>query len=201
LGFHNIFKVTNTPDAIKISKSNTIDLAFMDINIEGPTNGIECAKMLNMEYDIPIIFTTAYGDTQTISESRRTNLYGYLVKPFEIHDVEASIQVALKLLGEKGDKDILDYTIYLGKKQYYNLISKTLYIEKNQVVKLTNKESMVLDVFCHHLNQNISHEMLKVTAWGDENSITDSTLRDTIARLKKKVPALNITAIKLRKKE
>ncbi len=195
LGFKNIREATNAQSALDIVKSEKIELVFMDINIDGAIDGIQCSELLNKEYAIPVIFTTAYGDSQTIKEASRTNLFGYLVKPFESHDLEAVLSVTLKRTKQdkkpepKKDTNVIN----LGKDQTYNLSSKTCYI-KNIPVHLTKKELELLDTFCKNLNQNIPYDILKLNVW-DNLDISDSTLRDTVARLKRKVPELNIENI------
>ena len=83
LGFINIFEASSFEEALEIVKSNKVHLSFMDINISGSIDGINSARLLNKEYFLPIIFTTAYGDSQTINEATDTNIFAYLIKPFE----------------------------------------------------------------------------------------------------------------------
>ncbi|MFA7083281.1 MAG: response regulator [Arcobacteraceae bacterium] len=196
----NIFKASSAKEALEIAKNNSIDLAFMDINIKGNIDGIECASLLNKEYFLPIIFTTAYGDTNTINEAKEENIFGYLVKPFQLNDVEASLHVALTTI--KRIKELtktneiaktLIKTINLGKNYIYHLESKTLTL-CNIPINLTKKELEVLDVLCQSINNNISYTYIKEIIWSDKN-ISDSTIRDIISRLKKKMPHVHIENI------
>ncbi|MGJ0494266.1 helix-turn-helix domain-containing protein [Aliarcobacter cryaerophilus] len=52
---------------------------------------------------------------------------------------------------------------------------------------LTKKELEVLDILCKNINKNISYEYLK--------DISDSTVRDVVSRLKKKLDNINIENI------
>lgn len=196
LGFCNIYEVTNSDDALSIVKNKRVDLVFMDINIEGAIDGIECSNILNNEYFIPVIFTTAYGDSQTIKEASTTNLYGYLVKPFEAHDVEAVLRVTLKMIRINIEENLIiknKCIIDFGENQLFDVSKETLFIN-NTPINLTKKELDVLKVFCLNINQNISYEVLKQKVWNNED-ISNSTIRDTISRLKKKVSTLNIENI------
>lgn len=199
LGFENIDETTNAKDALKIVKSKKIDMVFMDINIEGPKDGIQCAQMLDQEYFIPVIFTTAYGDEETIDEATKSNAYGYLVKPFELNDVRAVLNVVKRLIRTQNElmnkKEKQTYTdqIDLSNKQIYNLSTKTLTVD-NKHIDLTAKELSVLDYLCNNKNQNISYDILKTAVWDDSN-ISNSTIRDTVSRLKKKIPDLPLENI------
>ncbi|HRM78104.1 MAG TPA: helix-turn-helix domain-containing protein, partial [Aliarcobacter cryaerophilus] len=64
----------------------------------------------------------------------------------------------------------------------------------NCVVALTKKELEVLDILCKNINKNISYEYLKDIVWINKN-ISDSTVRDVVSRLKKKLDDINIENI------
>lgn len=199
LGFRDVLKATNAQDALKIVREHSISLAFMDINIKGPIDGIECSHILNQEYAIPIIFTTAYGDSQTINEATDTNLCGYLLKPFDKPNLEATLKVAMKLRENEQTKQSSENkqqseVVELAKGQRFNLFTNTLIIE-NKRVELTEKESTLLAFLVNNRNQNISYETLKESVWQNYD-ISNSTIRDTVSRLKRKVPVLHIENIK-----
>ncbi len=50
LDFNNIFQAKSAKDSMEIIKKQHIDLALMDINIEGNLDGIECARVINKGY-------------------------------------------------------------------------------------------------------------------------------------------------------
>lgn len=56
---------------------------------------------------------------------------------------------------------------------------------------LTKKELEVLDILCKNINKNISYEYLKDIVWINKD-ISDSTVRDVVSRLKKKLDNINI---------
>jgi DNA-binding response OmpR family regulator len=198
LDFHNIFDASNMEDALDIVKKEKIDMVFMDININGSVDGITCAKILNEQYFLPIIFTTAYGDSATILEASDTNSFGYLIKPFEENEVEATLLITLKRMKlyqntltplEKTNCEFIE----LSHGQKYNYSNKTFYVN-NIAIQLTQRELSVLYVLCKNLNQNISYDTIKENVWNNKD-ISNSTIRDTISRLKRKTPNLDIENI------
>ncbi|MGH2307673.1 response regulator [Aliarcobacter sp. ERUVET-8] len=199
-GIETIFKAKNSNEALEVVKNNHIDLVFMDINIQGGIDGIKCSFLLNQEYFIPVIFATAYSDTRTINEAKDENIFGYLIKPFQISDVEATLSVAIsninrikKLKEQKEDEEIDIKKIDLSEKYIYYFDSKTLTFN-NCVVALTKKELEVLDILCKNINKNIFYEYLKDIVWINKD-ISDSTVRDVVSRLKKKLDDINIENI------
>ena len=200
LRVNEIYEAVSADEALKIVKEHHIDLVYMDINIQGAKDGIACAALLNKEYFLPIIFTTAYGDTNTINEAREENMFGYLIKPFQPNDVEASTNVAIKMINKEKEHNTIDNQkekevifINLNEEYHYNFVTKTLYFYKIPL-SLTKKESEILDLLIHNINQNISYEYLKETIWQNK-IITNSTIRDSVSRLKKKIPNLDIQNI------
>lgn len=59
---------------------------------------------------------------------------------------------------------------------------------------LQKKELEVLDILCKNINKNISYEYLKDIVWINKD-ISDSTVRDVVSRLKKKLDDINIENI------
>jgi DNA-binding LytR/AlgR family response regulator len=85
----------NGADAIK----NIVDLephiVLMDIMIKGPLTGIDVAEKIKKEYNIPVIFLTAYADESTLSKAKITEPYGYILKPFKEIDLHSTIEMAI----------------------------------------------------------------------------------------------------------
>src|SRR5512146_2781300 len=75
-------------DAIESLKSAKPDLILMDVVLKGEIDGIEAAKIINKTMRIPIIFVTAFADDITISRIKKTEPYGYFLKPFEEKELQ-----------------------------------------------------------------------------------------------------------------
>lgn len=85
---------SSAKEAWKYLEQYDVDFIFMDINIDGPEDGITLSHKINLTRTIPIIYMTAFGDSNTIEEASHTNIYGFLIKPFMEKDVEAIFSVA-----------------------------------------------------------------------------------------------------------
>lgn len=72
------------------------DLVLMDIQLQGDMDGIEAAKKITQQFDVPIIFLTAHSDRQTLDRAAASGHYGYILKPVDSRQLDVSIQVALK---------------------------------------------------------------------------------------------------------
>jgi CheY-like chemotaxis protein/DNA-binding PadR family transcriptional regulator len=82
-------------DAIEKARRLKPDLLLMDIVMPGKLNGIEAAKVIIDELDIPVVFVTSYADDAIIQQAKQVRPYGYIVKPFNELEIKAAIEVAL----------------------------------------------------------------------------------------------------------
>ena len=95
LGYQIVGIVSSGADAIQRAGEMEPDLILMDIVIKGDMDGIETAVIINQKFDIPIIYTTAYADDETLQRAENTGSYGYLLKPFKQRELHATIKIAL----------------------------------------------------------------------------------------------------------
>jgi CheY-like chemotaxis protein/DNA-directed RNA polymerase subunit L len=82
-------------DAVDMARRLHPDLVLMDIVMPGDMNGIEAAKIITTELDIPVVFVTSYADDAIIAQAKSVRPYGYIVKPFNELEIKAAIEVAL----------------------------------------------------------------------------------------------------------
>jgi CheY-like chemotaxis protein/DNA-binding PadR family transcriptional regulator len=81
--------------AIDMARRLKPDLLLMDIVMPGRLNGIEAARVIMEELDIPVVFVTSYADDAIIEQAKQVRPYGYIVKPFNELEIKAAIEVAL----------------------------------------------------------------------------------------------------------
>lgn len=95
LGYAVTDIVTNSEDALTSLRKNPAHLVLMDIVIKGDVDGIDVADMVQQEFNIPVIFLTAYSDDDTLDRAELTKAYGYLVKPVQDQELNAMIRIVL----------------------------------------------------------------------------------------------------------
>jgi PAS domain S-box-containing protein len=93
------YKVTDvTPsgeEALELVKVNPPDLILMDIVLKGQIDGIEAAQRIHDDFDIPVLYLTAYSDEETLKRAKITEPFGYIIKPFEDRELHSSVEIAL----------------------------------------------------------------------------------------------------------
>ncbi|WP_052296847.1 response regulator [Methanobacterium paludis] len=58
-------------------------------------DGIETAKQINKNLDIPIIYMTGYSSDDVLNHMTKTKTYGHLLKPFEKEELNTAIKTAI----------------------------------------------------------------------------------------------------------
>ncbi len=82
-------------EALKKAEKLKPDLVLMDIVLEGRVNGIDAAAKLRSRFNIPVVYLTAYSDIITVDRAKKTEPYGYILKPFDDRDLHSTIEMAL----------------------------------------------------------------------------------------------------------
>lgn len=96
LKYNVVAAVPSAVEALKILEENpSINIAILDIMIEGNLDGIELAKIIKSNYDIPFIFLTSHTDRSIINRVKEVGTYAYLLKPFHDREVSIAIEIAL----------------------------------------------------------------------------------------------------------
>jgi CheY-like chemotaxis protein len=95
LGYHVCGSVGSGEKAIELIAERQPDVVLMDIRLAGRLTGIEAARRIWEQFQIPIVYVTAYADADTLAEVETTESYGYIVKPFHAKAVHAAVTLAL----------------------------------------------------------------------------------------------------------
>tara|TARA_B100000795_G_C22806559_1_gene445291 strand:- start:993 stop:1757 length:765 start_codon:yes stop_codon:yes gene_type:complete len=94
---YNVVGIASSGEKVKeqLEAGAKPDIFLMDIMIKGNMNGIEVAGYVKENYNLPVIFLTAYADEKTLSKAKITEPYGYILKPFKEIDVHTTIEMAM----------------------------------------------------------------------------------------------------------
>lgn len=95
LGYDVVDVVSSGERAIRSVHEVKPDLILMDIVLKGNIDGIEAAEKILSEFNIPIVYLTAYSDHKTISRAKVTEPFGYILKPFDERELGTGIEIAV----------------------------------------------------------------------------------------------------------
>jgi DNA-binding NtrC family response regulator len=69
------------------------DLVLLDIRLKGKSSGIDIARKLRADH-IPFIYLSANTNQTLLEEAKKTEPYGFLVKPFRKKDLLVALEIA-----------------------------------------------------------------------------------------------------------
>ncbi|HEV8039211.1 MAG TPA: response regulator [Bryobacteraceae bacterium] len=96
-------------EALEVIREKSPDLILMDIRLRGNVDGIQVAEQVRRDFDIPVVYLTAYEDHQTLQRASQTQAFGYIKKPIDSASLQGSIEMAIskhrheRLLREQRD--------------------------------------------------------------------------------------------------
>lgn len=95
LGYEVVDVVSTGTEALHRVRALQPDLVLMDIVLHVPFNGITTAQKIREKYEIPVVYLTAYDDWDTLERAKKTEPYGYILKPFDERTLQTTIEMAL----------------------------------------------------------------------------------------------------------
>lgn len=95
LGLDVVGVARTSSDALALVEENHPDVVLMDVQIAGAIDGIDTAQEIRRRFGVPSVFVTAYSDGPSIDRAKRTEAYGYLLKPFQDRELSITLEFAL----------------------------------------------------------------------------------------------------------
>ena len=159
-------------------------IALIDLTLP-TTHGFEISSRLKSMADVPIIFITATSDTDTVVQGLRKYAEDFIVKPFELRELEARIQVVLARMPS------LDYAsepiIHIDDNLNIDFAHNRIVVN-GKAYGLTPTESILLHVLLRNAGRVVENRLLIARVWPSEE-VYEDTLRVHMHRLRRKLEA------------
>lgn len=94
-GYIPIKTVASGPTAVEVCGELHPDIVMMDINMPGSFDGIEAARRIYTDYNIPVVYITANSSDSIIKKALTTSPMGYVLKPFNREMLFTMIEISL----------------------------------------------------------------------------------------------------------
>lgn len=95
LGYEVLRIVDTGEDAIEAARQLHPHIILMDIQVMGQMNGVQAAKSIWNELQIPIVYVSAHSDEATLSQAKQAAPFGYVTKPVRDQDLRVAIEIAI----------------------------------------------------------------------------------------------------------
>lgn len=177
--------VENGIDAEGMAETNIYDLIILDRMLPGK-EGVEVLKYIrSIGVETPVIFLTAKDSLSNKVEGLDAGADDYLVKPFEMEELLARIRA----LGRRKESINVDGRLNLGGLSLDPGTCEAIYNEKN--IKLTLKESQLLELLIKNQGQALTKEQILTRVWGYDTEADINSVELYVYYLRKKMECIN----------
>ena len=162
--------------------AGTFDLCILDIMMP-EMDGLTLAREIRLlKPDMPVIFLTAKNQKEDVIEGFRSGADDYITKPFSMEELLYRIEAILRRsTSNVSNRKEESYTIG----SYFFDPLKQILSYKDQPVKLTTKESELLELLCRQGNEILERNFALKTIWIDDNYFNARSMDVYITRLRK----------------
>jgi len=94
-GYHVSGIFANGKEAVETCRRDPPDVVLMDIGLAGDIDGVEAAKLIKEESEVPVIFLTAHTDGPILKRAKEIGPDGFIRKPFDDDDLRIALKLAL----------------------------------------------------------------------------------------------------------
>lgn len=106
MGYDAFAIASSADEAIKLASERRPSLVLMDIRIKGERDGIETAEILKDRFNVPLVYLTAHADEGMIERAKKTEPYGYLLKPVKPDELRSTIEIVFYRLAMEDARKI-----------------------------------------------------------------------------------------------
>lgn len=185
---HRVLRVEHWSYANEVVKHQDFDIVLLDLMLPG-IDGIEIAKTIRkVKPQMPILMMTARGQLEDKLEGFGVGADDYLVKPFDLEELEARIFALTKRLSQRDELIFDDVRLDLGQKKVFKADSE---------LKFSLKEFQILELLMQ--NQGIAVSRLTIIEeirGGEAGFEEDGKLDVYVSTIRKKIGKDCIETIK-----
>ena len=164
-------------EAADFLEKERTDLILLDVMLP-KLDGFELMEYIR-PLNIPVIFLTAKNAVDDRVKGLRMGAEDYIVKPFEIAELLARVEVVLRRYGRSED---------LIQMEELRIDVRSMRVERNGIeIALTPKEYELLLLFTRNPGMALYRETIYERVWGGELEFGSKTVDLHVQRLRKKV--------------
>lgn len=181
------YEVLHRKDGLRILEhisSFSPDICVLDVmlpHIDGFSLG---STIRNIYPELPIIFLTAKSQTQDVLSGFSSGGTDYLKKPFSMEELMVRIDNQVRLSRHTAPAQTASRMTSVPLGDFLYSPDKLELRNKAHTIKLSNRETELMNIFCMHQNTTIDRRKLMQMVWGDDTYFTSRNLDVYIRRLR-----------------
>lgn len=167
--------------AIQLLDQHIYHLAILDIMLPG-IDGFEVARYIKQQHgEIPFIFLSAKSLKIDKLKGYQIGAYDYVTKPIDEEILVAKIKALLAQTKPvtENKKSLIKIGVYAFEPALFQLH------HQEEVIRLTARETALLDLLCQHKNQLMSRKLALQKIWGSTDEFSRKSMDVFISHLRK----------------
>ena len=178
---HEVRTAGDGVQGLRAAEEFAPDLVVLDLGLPR-LDGIEVAKRLRAESDVPILILTARTETEDRVEGLDSGADDYLPKPFERAELLARVRALLRRRPPRGSAAIVVGDLLLN--------PDTREAKRGErEIELTNREFELVEYLARNQKLVVSRERLLEDVWGYDPFEQTNTIDVFISNLRRKLEA------------
>lgn len=167
--------------AIQLFKATSFQVCLVDVMLPYVDGFAVARHIREHDKEVPILFLTAKSMTEDKLEGFKTGADDYITKPFSFEELFYRIEVFLRR--RKPLADTRAGLISIG--AYTFDATKLSLCCPSEQRTLTQREGIILELLCRHLNNTLKREEILNQVWGDDDYFMGRSLDVFISKLRK----------------
>ena len=176
---HEVRSSADGVEALRTAEEFVPDLVILDLGLPG-LDGVEVARRLRADSDVPILILTARADLDDRVEGLDSGADDYLGKPFERQELLARMRALMRRRPPRGSAAIVVGDLRLN--------PDTREVTRGErEIELTNREFELLEYLMRNQRLVVSRERLLEEVWGYDPLAMTNTIDVFISNLRRKL--------------
>ena len=176
-----VFSSSNNTETLEKLRGQPYDLIIIDLHPLNQDSLEICRLIYSQGVKCPILILTEKDRVTNTLFGQDARASDYIVKPFKFPILLARINIQLRKYGQSNDR-----TFILGPYTFHP-IRKLLRNENAEDIRLTEKETDILQFLYLNSEKVVQRDTLLREVWGYNNKVTTHTLETHIYRLRQKI--------------
>lgn len=182
---HAVDVLMDGNDAEEFLRTENTDLIILDINLPG-VDGLTLLKGLRQRGDArPVILLTARAETQDRVVGLDAGADDYLIKPFEMAELEARVRALLRR------RDVPQQQLRELGTLSYDPVTRQLFAGKTEI-DLPRREMSVLECLVEAEGRTVSKSLLLDHVYGVGADVDEKVVEVYVSRLRSRLSAYGI---------
>ncbi|RYJ43337.1 response regulator transcription factor [Flavobacterium beibuense] len=180
---YEVVLASNGKEAWGLFNEQEFSICILDVMMPYKDGFTLASQIREFSKNIPLMFLTAKSDIKDVAQGYASGGNDYLRKPFSLE--ELFLRVAELLKRSKEEKSSTD-ELRIGEYVFYPK-RQELIDSSAQTVKLSYKESRLLELLLQNKNQVLERKLALMRLWGDDNFFNTRNMDVYITKLRKKL--------------